>query len=63
MAIRAGALGVLESWRRLSAATQPDIGGRPIGGDTVALVGAVEVAVHGWDISVACGTCRPIPTG
>jgi uncharacterized protein (TIGR03086 family) len=23
--------------------------------------GAIEVAVHGWDISQACGRCRPIP--
>ena len=29
----------------------------------VALTGAIEVAVHGWDISVACGTRRPVPPG
>jgi uncharacterized protein (TIGR03086 family) len=23
--------------------------------------GAIEIAVHGWDISQACGTRRPIP--
>ncbi|GAA1586428.1 maleylpyruvate isomerase family mycothiol-dependent enzyme [Kribbella sancticallisti] len=27
----------------------------------VVVTGAVEVAVHGWDISVACGNHRPIP--
>jgi uncharacterized protein (TIGR03086 family) len=30
---------------------------------TVAVTGAIEIAVHGWDISVACGDCWPIPTG
>ncbi len=28
---------------------------------TVQCVGALEIAVHGWDISQACGQCRPIP--
>jgi uncharacterized protein (TIGR03086 family) len=27
----------------------------------VAAAGAIELAVHGWDISVACGAGRPIP--
>ena len=27
----------------------------------VAAAGAIEIAVHGWDISVACGIRRPIP--
>jgi uncharacterized protein (TIGR03086 family) len=27
------------------------------------VIGAIEIAVHGWDISVACGTLRPIPPG
>jgi hypothetical protein len=25
----------------------------------VAVTGAIEIAVHGWDISVACGARRP----
>jgi uncharacterized protein (TIGR03086 family) len=27
----------------------------------LAAVGALEIAVHGWDMSQACGQCRPIP--
>ena len=27
----------------------------------VAMTGAIEIAVHGWDISVACGVHRPVP--
>ncbi len=29
----------------------------------VAAAGAIEVAVHGWDISAACGVHRPVPPG
>ena len=27
----------------------------------LAYAGAIEITVHGWDISVACGSLRPIP--
>jgi uncharacterized protein (TIGR03086 family) len=37
------------------------IGDLPLMASTVAGVGAVEIAVHGWDISRACGERRPIP--
>lgn len=33
--------------------------GMPAG--LVAATGAVEVAVHGWDVARACGTTRPLP--
>ena len=29
----------------------------------VTAAGAIEIAVHGWDISATCGTPRPIPPG
>jgi uncharacterized protein (TIGR03086 family) len=34
---------------------------RRLAGSVVAAVGAVEIAVHGWDIARACGSRRPIP--
>jgi uncharacterized protein (TIGR03086 family) len=37
------------------------IGDRSITLSTVAVLGALEVALHGWDISRACGPARPIP--
>jgi uncharacterized protein (TIGR03086 family) len=37
------------------------VGGFPLATDLVAVVGAMEIAVHGWDISVACGHRHPIP--
>jgi hypothetical protein len=27
----------------------------------VAVTGAIEITVHGWDIPVACGARRPVP--
>jgi uncharacterized protein (TIGR03086 family) len=37
--------------------------GRPLHTELVAAAGAVEVAVHGWDVARACGRDRPIPPG
>jgi uncharacterized protein (TIGR03086 family) len=34
---------------------------RPLPASVVAGTGAIELAVHGWDISRACGQHRPIP--
>jgi uncharacterized protein (TIGR03086 family) len=37
------------------------VGGCPMAGGLLAMVGAMEIAVHGWDISQACGGGDPIP--
>lgn len=37
------------------------IADRWLPGSKVAVVGAVEIAVHGWDIAEACRDRRPIP--
>jgi uncharacterized protein (TIGR03086 family) len=39
------------------------IADRELTASVVAMAGAIEIAVHGWDISVACGTHRPVPPG
>jgi uncharacterized protein (TIGR03086 family) len=39
------------------------IGGRELTAGMVAVTGALEITVHGWDISVACGACAPVPPG
>jgi uncharacterized protein (TIGR03086 family) len=36
---------------------------RELTASTVVVTGAIEIAVHGWDISVACGARRPVPPG
>jgi uncharacterized protein (TIGR03086 family) len=39
------------------------IGDRELTTGMVVVAGAIELAVHGWDISVACGSRRPVPPG
>lgn len=38
-----------------------DIGDLPLPAIAIEYAGAIEIAVHGWDISQACGQNRPIP--
>jgi uncharacterized protein (TIGR03086 family) len=38
------------------------LGDRELAASVIALTGAIELAAHGWDISVACGQVRPIPS-
>ncbi|TDD31635.1 maleylpyruvate isomerase family mycothiol-dependent enzyme, partial [Actinomadura sp. KC06] len=50
--------------RLLRASCSPErveIGDRRLGGDLMIAVGALEVAVHGWDIAQASGRASPIP--
>jgi uncharacterized protein (TIGR03086 family) len=37
------------------------VGDRELSARMVAVTGALEVTVHGWDIWVACGAGRPVP--
>jgi uncharacterized protein (TIGR03086 family) len=37
------------------------IGDRELTASMVILAGAMEIAVHGWDIADACGHARPVP--
>jgi uncharacterized protein (TIGR03086 family) len=38
-----------------------DIAGCPLAASVMAATAALEVAVHGWDVSQACGQRQPIP--
>jgi uncharacterized protein (TIGR03086 family) len=38
-----------------------EVGGLPLPAIAMECAGAIEIAVHGWDISQACGQRRPIP--
>ena len=38
-----------------------EVGDLSLPGIAVECAGAIEIAVHGWDISQACDQCRPIP--
>lgn len=47
---------------RASGSPEPvEVGDRHLGGGLLAAAGAVEVAVHGWDIAQAAGRRSPIP--
>jgi uncharacterized protein (TIGR03086 family) len=39
------------------------IADRELTASMVTAAGAIEIAVHGWDISAACGAPRPVPPG
>lgn len=52
---------LLGAWTRLEQDQRVAVGGRPLPASTVALVGALEVTVHGWDVARACGDTRPLP--
>ncbi|WP_277835882.1 TIGR03086 family metal-binding protein [Speluncibacter jeojiensis] len=52
------ALGAWSGERPVGAVS---VGGLPLRHDLVAAAGALEVAVHGWDLARACGAERPLP--
>ena len=39
------------------------VGDRTLSAPLLALTGAIEITIHGWDIAVACGARRPVPPG
>jgi uncharacterized protein (TIGR03086 family) len=56
---RAGLL--LGAWTSTTGPPEVAIADRCLPHGILAAVGALEIAVHGWDVSQACGHCRPIP--
>jgi uncharacterized protein (TIGR03086 family) len=49
------------AWRRRLTSAPIRVGDLDLGRDTLALVGALEIAVHGWDVAQATGDARPLP--
>jgi uncharacterized protein (TIGR03086 family) len=39
------------------------VGDRELTVNVIVVTAAIEITVHGWDISVACGARRPVPAG
>ncbi|EST32198.1 hypothetical protein N566_20265 [Streptomycetaceae bacterium MP113-05] len=56
----AGLLGACAATRRTPVVVTVD--GWPLDAAVMAAAGALEIAVHGWDIARATGLPRPIPT-
>ncbi|MCK2221821.1 TIGR03086 family metal-binding protein [Actinomadura sp. ATCC 31491] len=59
--VRDDATEVLGTWANVISGGPVSIGDRHLTSPMVAAVGAIEIAVHGWDIARACGEHRPIP--
>ncbi|PXY34200.1 TIGR03086 family protein [Prauserella coralliicola] len=60
-ALRERACHLMGEWTATGGAGTISVAGSPLPGDLVAGAGAIEVAVHGWDVARACDTDRPIP--
>ena len=66
-ALRWRACQLLADWSRSWSSPGPGRGkdvlvdDRPITPSVLTSAGALEVAVHGWDVAMACGEPRPLP--
>ena len=49
------------AWVRPDGPGAITVADRSLTSEVVAAAGAVEVAVHGWDVARACGADRPVP--
>ncbi len=58
--VRNHACQLLGAWANADRETVT-VGGLPLTAGIVTSVGALEIAVHGWDLAQACGSSRPIP--
>lgn len=61
-ALRDRARRTVDVWRGSSDRGAIRVGGVPLASDVAAAAGALEVAVHGWDVSRACGVDRALPS-
>jgi uncharacterized protein (TIGR03086 family) len=62
--LKSRACALVSAWSRLDAllAARPvAVADRELSTDVLAGAGALEIAVHGWDVAQACGVDRPLP--
>jgi len=59
--LRLRACAVLAAWAHHPDPGQVRVVDRPLGSDLLAAAGALEIAVHGWDVARTCGADRPLP--
>ncbi|SDJ57183.1 maleylpyruvate isomerase family mycothiol-dependent enzyme [Nonomuraea jiangxiensis] len=61
LALRDGARELLGRWTGMLTSDPILIADRHLTSPMVAAVGAIEITIHGWDVSKACGEHHPIP--
>ncbi len=59
--LRARACQLLATWSASTGPGQVSVDGRPLTTPVLTSAGALEIAVHGWDVAVTCGVRRPLP--
>ncbi|NJC73921.1 TIGR03086 family protein [Planosporangium thailandense] len=52
---------LLGAWTAVDRRHTVSVAGYPLTGGIVTTTGAIEIAVHGWDVARACGRHHPIP--
>lgn len=62
-ALRSLGCELLGLWAGANGTRRVNVEGRALTSSVVAVTGAVEIAVHGWDVARACGRDRPVPAG
>ncbi|GAA4209381.1 TIGR03086 family metal-binding protein [Actinocatenispora rupis] len=60
-AVRSRACRLLGVWAATGVPDRTSVAGQPLATRIVAATGALEIAVHGWDVAEACGADRAIP--
>lgn len=59
--LRNRACSMLGAWACADGREWVSVGGRPVSASVVTATGALEIAVHGWDVAQSCGNTHPIP--
>jgi uncharacterized protein (TIGR03086 family) len=59
--LRERACALLGAWSAIASDDDVAVGDRALSSSLLACAGALEVAVHGWDVSQATGAREPIP--
>ncbi len=60
-ALKDRACGLLGAWTAANGDRLVSIAGSPLQAGVLAAAGALEVAVHGWDVAQACRLDHPVP--
>ena len=59
--LRTQACSLLGAWSAMARDEEVMVGDRPLSSSILACAGALEVTVHGWDVSQATGARQPVP--